>query len=99
MTLSFNFGNFTCDIFKNIHTHKLVIAGLFLKNKGMILNLKTDAIFLMMSCVFCLFTLQVLENPDLEVFQFLMCLCWDILDGFSTWCIKHTIITMCPYVH
>ena len=57
------------------------------------IKLKNDLICLMISCMFCIFSLQFLDKFDLLVLEF------SILDWYSNWHIKQARIYVCTYFH
>ena len=63
------------------------------------INCKNDLICLMMSCIVCLFPLQVIEKLDPEVLEFWIFSELAILGWYLTWCIKHARIPVCTYFY
>ena len=53
----------------------------------------------MISCIFSLFSFQVLNKSGLEILEILLFLSLALSDWYSIWCIKYARIPVCTYLH
>ena len=79
---------------KNVQNYTFIVnpfASLII----IIINFRNDLIFLMVSCMFCLFYFQVLEKPDLEILKFWTFVELAILDWISLFSLSPYTISTC----